>query len=135
MRKLTFKATKTLPAYRNPVLCFKAGEVKEVAEDMANYLQETFPENFTEPGENNEDGLEGAEGSEVGQVPAEEEDPLEDMEPAIQEPAEELEDNSLGKSEPVEEVNPVANNSAPKRTNKRKRGSGVPKTKLFGKGS
>jgi hypothetical protein len=112
----------------------RAGEVKEIEDGVAEYLLSTFPNNFEEQLETNEDGLEGAEETGVVQAPAGEEDPLEDMEPAIQEPAEEPEDNSLGKSEPVEEeVNPVADKPTPKRTNKRKRGSGVPKTKLFGK--
>ncbi len=134
MRKLTFKATKTLPAYRNPTMLMRAGEVKEIEDGVAEYLLSTFPNNFEEQLETNENGLEGAEGTGVVQVPAKEPDPAEDTESVEPDPAEESEDDSLGKPEPtVEEVKTSANNTAPKRTNKRKRGSGVPKTKLFGK--
>ena len=152
MRKLAFVATPVLPEYHNPVLSFQAGEVKDVPVDMADYLQDTFPENFTEPEEANENGLKGTQTDGEGQDPSDGGDSQEDVEPASGdqvflteeeepvahveaiEPAEELEDDSLGKSEPtVEEVKTSANNTAPKRTNQRKRGSGVPKTKLFGK--
>ena len=84
----------------------RAGEVKEIEDGVAEYLLSTFPNNFEEQLETNENGLEGSPKEDDGQEPSE---------PELEEPA-------------PTEVKQVAKS---KRTNQRKRSTKLPKTKLF----
>lgn len=48
MKKLKFKGAVTFPAYRGKGVVFHDGDTKEVSDDVADYLLNDFPENFTE---------------------------------------------------------------------------------------